>query len=213
MLYMSVGGVGGDWPRSQQPDNHQGKVLRLRDDGTAPPDNPFVGKPGYKPEIFTLGHRNPLGLAIQPDTGVVWEAEMGPQGGDEVNVLLPGRNYGWPRVSMGRDYSGEPYPYHGSTPGFEPPTIFWAPAIGISGMTFYTGDRFPKWKDSVFVGAMAYTHLERVVLNKKGQHTRREWLLVDLKQRIRDVREGPDGCLYLLTDSSHGALLRIEPAE
>ena len=213
MLYMTVAAAAGDWNRSQQPGNHQGKVLRLRDDGTAPSDNPFVGKPGYKPEIYTLGHRNPLGLAIHPETGAAWVSEMGPQGGDEVDILVPGRNYGWPTVSMGRDYSGEPYPYHDSVPGFEPPTVFWAPAIGISGITFYTGDRFPRWRDSVFVGSMAYTHLERVTFNKEGQHIRREWLLLDLKQRIRDVREGPDGCLYLLTDARHGALLRIEPAE
>ncbi len=213
MVYMSVAGAADDWTRSQRPDNDQGKVLRLRDDGTVPPDNPFAGKAGYKPEIFTLGHRNILGLAIHPDTGALWSSEMGPQGGDEIDILLPGRNYGWPNVSMGRDYSGEPFPPEIPAATFEPPTVFWAPAIGISGLSFYTGTRFPKWKDSVFVGSMAYAHLERVVFNKKGQHIRREWLLLDLKQRIRDVREGPDGCLYVLTDAAQGAVIRIEPAE
>lgn len=213
MLYMSVAGAPDDWTRSQQPGEDQGKVLRLRDDGTVPPDNPFVGKPGYKPEIFTLGHRNILGLAVHPETGALWSAEMGPQGGDEVDILLPGRNYGWPNVSMGRDYSGVLFPHEGTNATFEAPLVFWAPAIGISGMAFYRGDKFPKWKDSVFVGAMAYTHLERVVFNDKGQHIRREWLLLDLKQRIREVREGPDGYMYVLTDHSRGALLRIEPAD
>ena len=213
MLYMSVAGGADDWTRSQKPDNHQGKVLRLRDDGTAPSNNPFIGTPGYKPEIFTLGHRNILGLAVHPETGAVWAVEMGPQGGDEINMLLPGRNYGWPEVSMGRDYSGKPFPPEGSVPGFEVPAVFWAPAIGPSGLTFYAGDTFPKWKDSVFVGGMALPHLERVFFNEDWQHTRREWLLLDLKQRIRDVREGPDGCLYVLTDANEGALLRIEPVE
>jgi glucose/arabinose dehydrogenase len=213
MLYMTIGGASDDWMLSQKTDNDQGKVLRLRDDGTVPPDNPFVGKAGYKPELFTLGHRNILGLAFHPETGQLWSAEMGPQGGDEVDILLPGRNYGWPLMSMGRDYNGTPFAFEGSQPGFEVPTVFWVPAIGISGLTFYTGDKFPKWKDSIFVGAMAYAHLERVVFNKKGQHIRREWMLLDMKQRIRDVRQGPDGCLYLLTDASRGAVLRVEPAE
>ena len=213
ILYMSVASPGNHWERAQEPGNHQGKVLRLRDDGTVPPDNPFVGKPGYKPEIFTLGHRNPLGLAVHPQTGVVFENENGPQGGDEINILKPGANYGWPIVSQGRDYSGRYYPTHHELPGFEPPFVYWNPAIAISGMTFYTGDRFPRWKGNIFVGALAYAHIERVPLNANGEPTSREWMLVDLKQRIRDVRQGPDGLLYALTDHAYGALLRIEPAE
>jgi aldose sugar dehydrogenase len=213
-LYMSIAGAADDWMKSQKADNDQGKVLRLKDDGTVPADNPFAGKAGHKPEIFTLGHRNILGLAIHPETGALWSSEMGPQGGDEIDILLPGRNYGWPLVSMGRDYSGTPFRSEGSTAEFEPPQVFWAPAIGISGLTFYRGDKFPKWKDSVFVGGLALPHVARVVFNEKGQHIRREWLLLDLKQRIRDVREGPDGYLYVLTDAAkQGALLRIEPAE
>src|SRR5438552_166180 len=167
LLYMAVASPGNEWERAQDPSNHQGKVLRLRDDGTPAPDNPFIGKAGYKPEIFTLGHRNPLGLAVHPETGAVFENENGPQGGDEINILKPGANYGWPIVSQGRDYSGRYYPSHHELPGFEPPFVQWNPAIGISGMTFYTGDRFPKWKGNVFVGSLAYAHLERVAFNDK----------------------------------------------
>lgn len=213
MLYMSVALSMPVKERAQEPGNHQGKVLRLRDDGTAPPDNPFVGKPGYLPEIFTMGHRNILGLTVHPETGALWDVEMGPQGGDEINLLKPGGNYGWPKVSMGRDYNGEPFAPHTPDSAFEMPVAFWVPAIAPSGITFYRGDKFPKWKDSVFIGGMALPHISRVVLNARGQHLRREWLLVDLKQRIRDVREGPDGYMYVLTDANRGALLRIEPAE
>ena len=213
MLYMSIAGAADDWMKSQTPNNDQGKVLRFRDDGTVPPDNPFVGKPGAKPEVYTLGHRNILGLAIHPETGALWSSEMGPQGGDEIDILQAGRNYGWPEFSMGRDYSGIPFKPEGTVAGYEPPIVFWTPAIGISGITFYRGDKFPKWKDSVFVGGMALPHIARVVFNDRGQHVRREWLLLDLKQRIRDLREGPDGYMYVLTDAAKGALLRIEPAD
>ena len=213
LLYMAVASPGNEWQRAQDPSNHQGKVLRLKDDGTAAPDNPFVDKPGYKPEIFTLGHRNPLGLAVHPESGLVFQNENGPQGGDEINVLKPGANYGWPIVSQGRDYSGRYYPAHHERPGFEPPFIQWNPAVALSGMTFYTGDKFPKWKGHIFVGSLSYAHLERVPLNERGEPRSREWMLVDLKQRIRDVRQGPDGLLYVLTDHAYGALLRIEPAD
>jgi aldose sugar dehydrogenase len=213
ILYMAVASPGSEWERAQDPSNHQGKVLRLRDDGTAAPDNPFIGKAGYKPEIFTLGHRNPLGLAVHPVTGAIFENENGPQGGDEINILKPGANYGWPIVSQGRDYSGRYYPSHHEVAGMEPPFIQWSPAIAISGMTFYTGDRFPKWKGNIFVGSLAYAHLERVPFSDSGEPRSREWMLLDLKQRIRDVRQGPDGLLYLLTDHSYGSLLRVEPAE
>jgi glucose/arabinose dehydrogenase len=213
LLYMAIASPGNEWTRAQDPGNHQGKVLRLRDDGTAAPDNPFVGRAGYKPEIFTMGHRNPLGLAVHPETGAIFQNENGPQGGDEINILKPGANYGWPTVSQGRDYSGRYYPSHHELPGFEPPLVYWTPSIAISGMTFYTGDRFPRWKGNIFVGSLSYAHLERVPLNEKGEPRSREWMLVDLKQRIRDVRQGPDGLLYLLTDHSYGALLRVEPAE
>ncbi len=213
LLYVAVASPGNEWERAQDPGNHQGKVLRLRDDGTPASDNPFIGKAGYKPEIFTLGHRNPLGLAVHPQTGAIFQNENGPQGGDEINILKAGANYGWPIVSQGRDYSGRYYPAHHERPGFEPPFVQWNPAIAISGMTFYTGDRFPRWKGNLFVGSLAYAHLERVPLNEQGEPRSREWMLVDLKQRIRDVRQGPDGLLYVVTDHSYGALLRIEPVD
>ncbi|PWU02041.1 MAG: hypothetical protein C5B51_21615 [Terriglobia bacterium] len=215
-LYMTIGGTFDQ--RAQDPGSHGGKVLRLRDDGTAPPDNPFSGKAGYKPEIYTLGHRNSLGLAVQPQTGVVWENENGPNGGDELNVLQRGRNYGWPVVSYGRQYPGPRVSDHPWKEGMEEPLVVWLPSIGISGLAFYTGDRFPAWKGNVFVGSMRvgelnYTgHVERIVLNEKFEELRRESLLTELRQRIRDVRQGPDGLLYLLTEEEEGALLRIEPA-
>jgi len=202
----------------QDPNTLGGKVLRFRDDGSIPPDNPFVGKAGHKPEVYTLGHRSSLGLAMHPGTGEMWENENGPNGGDEINILRPGRNYGWPVVSYGRTYQG---PWQSERPGhagFEPPVVYWMPAIAVSGMTFYTGDRFPKWKGDVFVGSLrtgeipGTGHLERILFNEKMEELRRESLLTELRQRIREVRQGPDGLLYLLTDEKQGAMLRIEPA-
>ena len=216
-LFMTTGG-GGD-KGAQDPNSHAGKVLRLRDDGSAPTDNPFVGRAGYKPEIYSLGHRNSIGLAIHPVTGEPWQNENGPNGGDELNIIKPGRNYGWPIVSYGRTYPG---PRQSEIPwqeGFEQPAVFWVPSIAISGLAFYTGDRLPKWKGDVFVGGMrtgeipGTGHLERILFNEKMEELRRESLLVDLRQRIRDVRQGPDQLLYLLTDADDGAVLRIEPAQ
>jgi glucose/arabinose dehydrogenase len=201
----------------QDPNTQGGKVLRLNDDGSIPSDNPFVGREGHKPEVYTLGHRSSLGLAMHPGTGEMWLNENGPNGGDEINILLPGRNYGWPIVSYGRTYQG---PWQSERPkheGFEPPVVFWMPSIAVSGMAFYTGDRFPKWKGDVFVGALrtgeipGTGHLERILFNQQMQELRRESLLTDLRQRIREVRQGPDGLLYLLTDEKQGAVLRIEP--
>jgi glucose/arabinose dehydrogenase len=217
MLYMTTGASVAKMMDAQDPTNHKGKVLRLRDDGSVPSDNPFVGRAGYKPEIYSLGHRNQLGLTIHPDTGAVWANENGPNGGDEINVILPGHNYGWPIVSLGRDYAG---PWQGkfAQDGIEPPVVYWMPAIAVSGMAFYTGTRFPQWKGNVFVGAMRMGeipntgHLERIVFNPKGEEIRREMMLLELRQRIRDVRQGPDGFLYLLTDDADGAVLRIEPS-
>jgi glucose/arabinose dehydrogenase len=217
-LYMTTGASVANMMDAQTPSNHKGKVLRLNDDGTVPKDNPFVGRAGYKPEIYALGFRNQLGLAIKPDTGEVWSNENGPNGGDKINNVLPGRNYGWPIVSLGRDYAG---PWQGKfeKDGIENPVVYWMPAIAVSGMAFYTGDRFPAWKGNVFVGAMRMGeipntgHLERIVLNAKGEELRRELMLTELRQRIRDVRQGPDGLLYLLTDETPGAVLRIEPAD
>ena len=211
--------------RAQEPGSHGGKFLRLRDDGTVPEDNPFVGRAGYKPEIFTMGHRNMLGLTVHPETGMIWAHENGPAGADEVNILNAGANYGWPLVGLGRDYSGDfiggvgalgeaagrPDAHTMHMPGMETPVIFWTPTIGPSGMTFYTGDRFPGWKGSLFVGVMKNQRLERIAIDENGWLGPREWLLDDLKQRIRDVRQSPDGLLYVLTDYNPGALLRIEP--
>jgi glucose/arabinose dehydrogenase len=217
LLYITTAS-GGNGDSSQQTSSQAGKVLRLRDDGSIPPDNPFVGKAGAKPEVFTIGHRNALGLAMHPRTGEIWLNENGPNGGDEINVLRAGANYGWPKVSYGRQYTG---PWQSEIPGhagFEPPIVYWVPAIAVSGMTFYTGDKLPKWKGDVFVGSLrtgeipGTGHLERILFNEKFEELRRESLLVELRQRIRDVRQGPDGLLYVLTDQKPGALLKIEPA-
>ena len=205
---------------SQSPSNHAGKVLRLNDDGSPAADNPFVGEPSYRPEIYAMGIRNILGLAFHPDTGELWEHENGPMGGDEINIIRPGRNYGWPVVSYGRAYNGDPtgdtsgpLTTDHSAAGMESPFLFWVPSIAPSGLIFYTGDQFKAWKGNLFVGAMRGTLLQRIVLNAKGLPTVRESLLTELKQRIRDVKQGPDGLIYLLTDETHGALLRLEPDE
>jgi glucose/arabinose dehydrogenase len=205
--------------RAQDPADPAGKILRLRDDGTAPADNPFVGRAGYLPEMYSLGHRNPMGLAFHPETGELWAAEHGPQGGDEVNVILPGRDYGWPVVSYGREYTGRRVTEVPWREGIEPPAIVWLPSVSPSGMIFYTAERFPAWRGNLFVGALMVGRvertgrLERIVLNEAGQEIRRESILSELRQRIRDVRQGPDGLIYLLTDEDDGALLRIEPVE
>jgi glucose/arabinose dehydrogenase len=217
MLYITTTGGDPKDPNFPQNPNHQGgKVLRIRDDGSIPPDNPFAGK--GKPEVYTIGHRSALGLAMHPGTGEMWLNENGPNGGDEINILKPGANYGWPLVSYGRQYTGawqSEVPGHA---GFEPPIVYWMPSIAVSGMAFYTGDKLPKWKGDVFVGALrtgeipGTGHVERILFNEKMQELRRESLLVELHQRIRDIRQGPDGLLYVITDSDPGAVLRIEPA-
>ena len=202
---------------AQDPNSHWGKILRLNDDGSAAADNPFVGRTGHKPEVYALGIRNSMGLAFHPQTGELWETENGPQGGDEINIIRGGKNYGWPIVSFGRSYGGDltgdsgPASDQLFAPGVEPPLLFWSPSIALTGMVFYTGDRFPEWRDSVFVGALIGTQLQRIVLNQRGLAVRRYPLLSELKQRIMDVKQGPDGLLYLLTDEPAGALLRIEP--
>jgi glucose/arabinose dehydrogenase len=213
-LYMTVGG---NDDTTQDPKTHAGKVMRLRDDGSAAPGNPFAGKDGA-PEVFTLGHRNGMGIAVHPGTGQIWENENGPNGGDEVNVLHSGANYGWPLVSLGRTYPG-PWQSKGfSRDGFVDPMVYWTPSIAISGMAFYTGSKLSKWKGDLFVGALRMGeipgtgHLQRVLFNENMEELRREMLLVDLRQRIRDVKQGPDELLYLLTDDENGAVLRIEPA-
>jgi aldose sugar dehydrogenase len=146
MIYMTIGVGDNEAMRAQDPNDLAGKVLRLKDDGTVPPDNPFVGRAGARPEVFTIGHRNGLGLALQPDTGAIWECEDGPNGGDEVNILQAGKNYGWPVVSNGRYYLGPRVSVGDYKEGMEPPLVYWVPAIAVSGLTFYTGDKFPRWK-------------------------------------------------------------------
>lgn len=219
-LFMTVGGafnVGGTGGRAQDPLDHAGKILRLTDDGGVPDDNPFVDDPAYRPEIFSMGHRNPMGLAFHPATGELWAAEHAPQGGDEVNVVRPGHNYGWPIVSYGRDYSGPRVSDRWYHEGFDQPTVVWLPSVAPSGIIFYTGDRFPEWTGDLFVGALMVGrirrtgHLERVILNEDGDEVGREAILTELRQRIRDVRQGPDGLIYLLTDEPDGVLMRIEP--
>jgi glucose/arabinose dehydrogenase len=216
-LYLTVG-ERQEQDRAQNGNDHGGKVLRLRDDGTAPPDNPFAGKAGYQPEIYSLGHRSPQGLALHPDTGAIWENEHGPLGGDELNVILPGRNYGWPLVTFGTDYDGQKISGETTRAGLEAPFLYWIPSIAVSGLAFYTGDRFPGWKGNVFVGAMfegrtrGTGHLQRITINAQGHPIQREPILGELRQRIRDVRQGPDGLLYVLTDEDDGMVLRLEPA-
>ena len=223
-LFMSVGIPTrrpiGKAESAQDPASHAGKILRLTEDGSAPDDNPFVGQEGYLPEIYALGIRNAIGLMIHPETGELWETENGPQGGDEINIIKPGANYGWPVVSYGRDYSGNPTgglsgPQQPSPclPGMEQPFTVWSPSPAVAGMILYTGDQFPAWRGSLLVGTLRGTALQRIVLNDDGLPTRHEMLLTDLGQRIRDVRQGPDGLIYLTTDEDDGALLRLEPVE
>ena len=215
-LYLTIG-ERQEQERAQKADDHGGKVLRLRDDGTVPPDNPFVGKSGYRPEIYTLGHRSPQGLTMHPETGAIWENEHGPLGGDEVNVLLPGRNYGWPLVTFGMNYDGTRISDATWRADLEAPLMYWVPSIAISGMSFYSGDKFPNWKGNAFVGSMfegrtrATGHLQRITF-EQGRPIQREPILTELHQRIRDVRAGPDGLLYVLTDENPGVVLKIEPA-
>ena len=203
---------------AQEANSAYGKVLRLNDDGSIPKDNPFVGKAGTRPEIFSLGHRDHLGLTVHPVTGQLFNVEHGPNGGDELNLIEGGHNYGWPIVSYGRLYDGPRVSDNPSRPEFTLPQVFWTPSIAPTGLMFYTGDKFPAWKGNAFVGSgrkgeiPGTGHLERVVFNEKFEDMRRESLLEDLHQRIRDVRQGPDGYLYVLTEEEDGALLRIEPA-
>jgi glucose/arabinose dehydrogenase len=214
MLYVSSGGGG----NTQSANTLGGKILRLTDAGKIPPDNPFVGRADARPEVFTMGHRNTLRMARHPGTGAIWQVEMGPNGGDEVNILVPGANYGWPLVSLGRTYGG---PWQGpfTKEGFRDPVIFWMPSIATSSIAFYTGDRLPKWKGDIFIGGMRYGEIpntgrvERVLINRNLEELRREPLLVDMRRRIRDVKQGRDGLLYLLTDGEEGVILRIEPTE
>jgi glucose/arabinose dehydrogenase len=228
-LYITVGDrdrlccIGTDDPslrlKAQALQNDVGKTLRIRDDGGIPADNPFVGRGDARPEIFTYGHRNGYGLSFNPETGELWQAEIGPMGGDEVNILIAGHNYGWPLVSTGRNYTGtlvsdEPW----ARPGMDNPRIHWVPSISPSSILFYTGDKFPEWRNNVFVGALTTRRLVRIAFNQPSQAERRVGLLTELDARIRDVAQSPDGYLYVATENSFGGstadgmVLRLEPA-
>ena len=195
--------------------NHHGKIVRLHDDGRVPADNPFVSRAGAKPEIWSYGHRNVQGLAIHPDTGELWADEHGPQGGDELNRIEAGKNYGWPVIGFGVNYTTGLAIHRGThRDGMEQPLKVWVPSIGISGMLFYTGDRFPQWKNNLFVGGMNGQQLSRLTLN--GRQVVNEELLVQRQGRIRDIRQGPDGFIYLVTDDRDGKptpIYRIEPVQ
>ena len=200
---------------AQDLSNHHGKIVRLHDDGRVPADNPFVNRPGARPEIWSYGHRNVQGLAIHPETGDIWTNEHGPQGGDELNRVQPGRNYGWPVIGFGVNYQTGLAIHTGTQrEGMEQPAQVWVPSIGISGAMFYTGSRFPGWRGNLFVGGMARQRLVRLTLD--GQRVVHEETLVPQMGRIRDVRQGPDGDIYLVTDNREGKptpILRLEPVE
>jgi glucose/arabinose dehydrogenase len=210
-LYLTLGDHG-DKERAQRLDDHAGSVIRLHDDGRVPADNPFVNRPGARPEKFTLGNRNMQGAALHPQTGELWTHEHGPQGGDEVNVMRAGRNYGWPVITFGVNYGiGTKIGEGTAKAGMEQPIYYWVPSIAPSGMTFYTGDRFPDWRGNVFVGSLKFQLLARLELDGEKVVTEERLIQGELG-RIRDVRTGPDGYIYLLTDAPPGVLARIEPA-
>ncbi len=219
-LLMTVGGAAvyaAVGEMAQDPESHYGKLLRLNDDGTVPRDNPFVESGEFLPEVYSVGHRNQLGLTFHPETGELWASENGPQGGDEVNIVHAGENYGWPIVSYSRQYRGDWVTEGPSHEEFVQPVVMWWPSIAPGGLTFYTGDKIPQWQGNLFVGSMMVGripntgHLERIVFNSRGAEIRRESLLRELRQRIIDVQQGPDGYLYLLADEEDGALYRLEP--
>ena len=211
-LFLALGDRYHHRDAAQKLDNHLGKIVRIEADGQVPADNPFVGTPGAKPEIWSLGHRNVQGAALHPVTGELWASEHGPQGGDELNRVLPGRNYGWPLLTFGRNYgTGTRIGEEGPKPGFEQPLKVWVPvSVAPSGMAFLSSDRYAGWKGSVFLGTLRGESLLRLELDGE-RVSGEERLLTRLSERIRDVRQGPDGWLYVLTDSADGRLLRLQP--
>jgi aldose sugar dehydrogenase len=196
--------------RAQELSNHYGKVVRINPDGTVPKDNPFIGRANVKPEIWSYGHRNMQSAAIHPITGKLWTVEHGPRGGDEINVPLAGKNYGWPVIGYGIDYSGAKIHEGTTKAGMEQPTYYWVPSIAPSGMAFYSGNLAPEWSGNLFVGALAGQHLARLVLDGETI-VAEERLLTNLGERIRDVRVGSDGAVYVLTDHPEGRILRLTP--
>lgn len=210
-LFITVG-ERGERDRVQDFSVNRGQVIRINADGSVPEDNPFVGKTGKRPEVWSHGHRNPQGAALHPTTGELWLHEHGARGGDEVNIARSGRNYGWPIIAYGRHYSGDRIGIGTHKEGLEQPLHYWDPSIAPSGMTFYTGDLFPKWRGSLLVGALKFQLVSRLTLS--GERVlEEERFLEGLDERIRDIRQGPHGALYLLTDSDDGRILRIEPVD
>ncbi|MBR1152228.1 PQQ-dependent sugar dehydrogenase [Bradyrhizobium sp. JYMT SZCCT0428] len=210
-LFVTLGDHGSHREQAQDLGNHLGKVIRIAPDGSAAAGNPFIGRAGAKPEIWSYGHRNGQGLAINPASGDVWEIEHGPRGGDELNIIRTAKNYGWPVIGYGLEYSDAKIHESAAKDGMEQPVKYWVPSISPSGMLFYTGKLFPKWSGSLFVGALSGSMLVRLSLNGNGV-AGEERLLQNLHERIRDVRQGPDGALWLLTDSSNGRILRVTPS-
>jgi len=212
-LFVTLGDRFSERTRAQTLDSHLGKVVRIERDGKVPADNPFANRAGALPEIWSYGHRNVQGAALHPKTGELWTHEHGPRGGDELNRTLAGRNYGWPTVSYGIEYSGGKISDSPTAPGIEPPVHHWVPSIATSGLLFYTGDRFPKWRGSAFVGGLASKQVARLEMDGDRVVSEERLLEGVVEQRVRDVEQGPDGFIYLLTDEKKGRLLRMEPAE
>jgi glucose/arabinose dehydrogenase len=210
-LFVTVGDRFDLRDQAQNPANHLGKVIHITPDGRPAPNNPFLTRDGARPEIWSIGHRNVQGAALHPSTGQLWTAEHGARGGDEINLPQKGRNYGWPVISYGVDYSGAKIGEGTAKPGMEQPVYYWDPSIAPSGMAFYTGDKFPAWRGSVLVGALAGKLVSRLEIDGNAV-TSEERMLQGLGERIRDVRQGPDGYVYLVTDSSQGRILRLRPA-
>jgi glucose/arabinose dehydrogenase len=226
-IYFALGAPGfnehvGGVKDAQDPGSYLGKILRIDEDGKVPADNPFAGKAGYKPEIYALGIRNAIGLTVHPETGEVWETENGPQGGDEINIIRKGLNYGWPLVTYGRAYTTDPEGKKSglprpdvqpptAMPGMTEPFTYYKPSIAIAGLIFYTGDKFPLWKGNLIAGGLSGMQLTRIQFSRLGLETRREAMLTELRQRIRDVHQGPDGLIYATTDAPDGAILKLEP--
>lgn len=209
-LFITLGERYNHMDQAQSTANHHGTTIRINDDGSIPEDNPFIGEEGAKPEIYTYGHRNAQGVIQHPETGEIWMHEHGPRGGDEVNILKAGANYGWPAITYGIDYSGLKISDKTHLPGMEQPVIHWTPSIAPCGMAYYNGDKFPNWRGNIFVGALAKTHLRRLII--EDDQVIEQEVLLDGFGRVRDVESGPDGYLYILKDSFDGGLYRLEPS-